>query len=159
MGKNRGMMNLCIPFNTIEKFNSQLSRNDWVSYGRGAPNERSRTRITHNMDAAPVDVVVTLARSTIRTSDLLDLAVGDVIATEKQVRQPLELAIQDVPKFHAHAGAFKGKKAVRIDSIIQRPELPDEPEPTLAGVRRREPGAAKEQPAAKEKADENAPAS
>lgn len=120
LGKNRGMMNLCIPFNTIERFNAQLSRNGWVGYGKANPTEDSRERIRQNVDAAPVEVVVTLARSTIRTRDLLELNVGDIIATEKPVDSPLELAIQQVPKFNARAGAFKGKKAVRVESVLEK---------------------------------------
>jgi len=117
LGRNRGMMNLCIPFNTIEKYNSQLSSNGWVGFGKASPTAGTRSQITRNVDAAPVDVVVTLARSTIRTGDLLGLAIGDVITTEKEISAPLELAIQDVPKFHARAGAFKGKKAVQIEGV------------------------------------------
>ncbi len=123
LGKNRGMMNLCIPFNTIENFNSQLSRNGWVGYGKGKPTPETRGKITSNVDRAPVDIVVTLARSTIRTVDLLELSVGDIITTEKEVKDPLELSVQDVPKFHARAGAFKGKKAVKIESIVETPKL------------------------------------
>ncbi len=122
LGKNRGMMNLCIPFNTIENFNSRLSRNGWVGYGKGTPTPETRGKISTNMNHAPVDIVVTLARSKIRTGDLLELAVGDIITTEKEVNMPLELAVQDVPKFNARVGAFKGKKAVRIESIIERPQ-------------------------------------
>lgn len=123
LGKNRGMMNLCIPFNTVEKFNAQLSRNSWVGYGKGAPTETSRKTITERVDAAPVDLIVTIARSTIKTRDLMDLTEGDIITTEKQVNEPLELAIQNVPKFNAFAGAFKGKKAIQIQSIIDKPTL------------------------------------
>jgi flagellar motor switch protein FliM len=120
LGKNRGMLNLCIPFNTIENYNSKLSRNGWVGYGKGKPTDQTRGKITGSVDAAPVDIVVTLARSKIRTSDLLDLSVGDVITTEKEVQEPLELSIQEVPKFQTRAGAFKGKKAVQIESVIER---------------------------------------
>ena len=67
-----------------------------------------------------MDVVVTLARSKIRTGDLLDLSVGDIITTEQEVKAPLELAVQNVPKYNATAGAFKGKKAVQIKSTIER---------------------------------------
>ena len=119
LGKNRGMLNLCIPFNTIENYNSKLSRNGWVGYGKGTPTARDAWQDHRSVDAAPVDIVVTLARSKIRTGDLLELSVGDIITTEKEVHYPLELAIQDVPKFHAKAGAFKGKKAVRIESTIE----------------------------------------
>jgi len=120
LGKNRGMMNLCIPFNTIEKYNAKLSRNGWVGYGKTSPNDGTRRRIASSIDAAPVDVVVTLARSRIKTSDLLDLSVGDIIATEQDANLPLEVSIQNVPKFHASAGAFKGKKAVQIQRIIEQ---------------------------------------
>jgi flagellar motor switch protein FliM len=121
LGKNRGMINLCIPFNTIENYNSKLSRNGWVGYGKGTPTAETRGKITSSVDHAPVDIVVILARSKIRTADLLELSVGDIITTEKEVNQPLELAVQDVPKYNARAGAFKGKKAVRIESVIEKP--------------------------------------
>ncbi|MFK8115511.1 MAG: flagellar motor switch protein FliM [Rubripirellula sp.] len=126
LGKNRGMLNLCIPFNTIENYNSKLSRNGWVGYGKGKPTNESRGKITTSVDNAPVDVVVTLARSKIRTGDLLDLSIGDIITTEKEVNVPLELAVQDVPKFQASAGAFKGKKAVQIRSVIDKPNRVEE---------------------------------
>ncbi|KLU05937.1 Flagellar motor switch protein FliM [Rhodopirellula islandica] len=119
LGKNRGMMNLCIPFNSIEKYNAKLSRNGWVGYGKTNPTPQSRRKIADSIDAAPVDVVVTLARSKIRTSDLLDLSVGDIITTEQAANSALELSVQDVPKFSAIAGAYKGKKAAQIQATIE----------------------------------------
>ncbi len=127
LGKNRGMMNLCIPFNTIENFNSRLSRNGWVGYGKGTPTTETRGKISTSMNDAPVSIVVTLARSKIRTSDLLELSVGDIITTEQEINAPLELSVQDVPKFNARVGAFKGKKAVRIESIMDRPRREETP--------------------------------
>ena len=123
LGKNRGMLNLCIPFNTVENYNSKLSRNGWVGYGKGTPTSETRGKISSSVDSAPVDIVVTLARSKIQTGDLLDLSVGDIITTEKEVNDPLELAVQSVPKYNARAGAFKGKKAVRIESVIEKKTL------------------------------------
>ncbi len=118
MARNRGMINLCIPYNSIEKFNSQLSKNGFVGYGKTKPTETTRRMISENVDIAPVDLVVTLARSKIRTADLLDLQVGDVITTEQDVSAPLELSVQGVPKFAARPGAYRGKKAVQIDGLI-----------------------------------------
>jgi len=124
LGKNRGMMNLCMPYNTIESFNTNLSRNGWVGYGKGKPTPTTRQKVTRNVDRAMIDVVVTLARSKILTADLLDLSVGDVITTEQEIASPLELSVQNVPKFRARAGAFKGKKAVQIESLIEKPSTP-----------------------------------
>ena len=34
VGEMRGMMNLCIPFNSIERVSGKLSSNNWVSYAK-----------------------------------------------------------------------------------------------------------------------------
>jgi flagellar motor switch protein FliM len=119
LGKNRGLMNICIPFNTVERFNAQLANKGWVGYGKTKPTEITRQTISSSVDVARVEVVVTLAKSKIRTAELLDLAVGDVITTEQDISAPLELAIQGVPKFNARPGAFRGKKAVSIEGLIE----------------------------------------
>ncbi len=51
------------------------------------------------MDRSQVEVVVTLAETTIRTADLIGLRVGDIITTEKDVHTPLEVSVQGVPNF------------------------------------------------------------
>ena len=116
-GKNRGMFNLCIPFNTIEVHNQKLSRNNYVGYNKHPPSPQTKSAMTRNIHDAPLDVVVTLARSKVSTRDLLDLSIGDIVTTDTPVATALEVAIQDVPKFIARPGAFKGKKAIRVDGI------------------------------------------
>jgi flagellar motor switch protein FliM len=116
IGKNRGLINLCIPFNTIERFNSKLSNSGWVGYAKSSANEQTRSTVARSVDAAPVKIVVTLARSRIKTSDLLQLSVGDIITTEQEVKDPLEIAIQDVPKLVGRPGSLKGRKAIRIEA-------------------------------------------
>ncbi len=119
LGEVRGMMNLCIPFNSIERVGNKLTANSWFSYTKSATNDQTKTTIGHQLDGSQVEVVVTLAQSHITTSDLLQLRVGDVITTEKDVKTPLDVSVQGVPKFHAHVGAFKGRKAIQIDGKIE----------------------------------------
>jgi len=61
-------------------------------------------------------LVVTLAESKITTGDLLGLRVGDIITTDTDVNQPLEVAVAGAAKFQASPGAFKGRKAIQIQS-------------------------------------------
>ena len=63
---------------------------------------------------------MTLATSMIRTSDLLDLDVGDIITTEKDPSSPAELLVQGVPKFKVSPGSYQGKKAVQITKWIEK---------------------------------------
>ncbi len=118
LGEVRGMMNLCIPFNSIERIGNKLSANSWQAYGRRASTPESIQQIGKNLRGALVEVVAQLADTTISTGDLLGLRVGDVITTEKDVRSPLTISVQGVQKFRARPGAFKGRKAIQIEQTI-----------------------------------------
>lgn len=118
LGEARGMMNLCVPFNAIERIATRLSANSWVSYGAKKPTPENIQRISNQLNGAVVDVVVELAETNIATSDLIALRVGDIIATEKDVDRPLVVSVEGRPKFHAQPGAFKGRKAIQVIGTI-----------------------------------------
>ncbi len=40
LGEIRGMVNLCIPYNSIERISGKLSANSWVAYGRRSGHAR-----------------------------------------------------------------------------------------------------------------------
>ncbi len=115
LGDVRGMMNLCIPFNSIERFGSKLTANNWVAFGKSGATPQTQEQLSKHLNHALIEMVVTLAETRISTADLLGLRVGDVITTEKDMRTPLEVAVQGQPKFRASPGAFKGHKAIRIE--------------------------------------------
>ncbi len=119
LGDMRGMMNLCIPFNALERISSNLTTNSWVGYTQVQPTEESISQWSRNLKGAELHLVATLAQSTITTSDLLGLRVGDVIKTEQDIHKPIEVAVEGVPKFRARLGAFKGHKAIEIDSRVE----------------------------------------
>ena len=114
IGDARGMMNLCIPFNSIERISTRLSSNSWVSYGKKTATPDNIKRISSQLKDALVEVVVDLAETNISTSDLIGLRVGDIIATEKDVERPLTVSVEGRPKFHAQPGVFKGHKAIQL---------------------------------------------
>jgi flagellar motor switch protein FliM len=119
LGKTRGMINLCIPFNTIERIGSKLSSNSWVGYASSRSTPQSQANIARNLEGAVAELSVTLAKSSIKTSDLFGLRVGDIINTEKDVRMPLEVEVEGVVKFLASPGAFKGRTAISIQSHVE----------------------------------------
>ncbi|NLX56399.1 MAG: flagellar motor switch protein FliM [Planctomycetaceae bacterium] len=114
LGDVRGMMNLCIPFNAIERIGNKLTTNNWVSYTRVAATEESIQQVSKRLEGALVELVATLASSRITTADLLGLRVGDIVTTEQDVHGPLEISVEGVPKFLASPGAVKGRKAVQV---------------------------------------------
>ena len=114
----RGMLNFCIPFNSIERIGNKLSANSWITYGRRNATPESRQQIGRNIKGALVELVAELADTRISTGDLIGLRVGDIITTEKDMNDPLVIQVEGVTKFRAHPGAFKGRKAIQIDHTI-----------------------------------------
>lgn len=119
LGDIRGMMNLCIPYNSIERIGSKLSANSWVAYGRRQATPESVQQISQSLYTSLVELEVELARTRIGTGDLIGLRVGDIITTEKDIHSPLTVSVERVPKFHAHPGAFKGHKAILVEGVIE----------------------------------------
>ena len=111
---SKGVMSLCIPYNSIEHVSSKLSANTWAAYGQDHSTPSTRRLIVENLQSARLAVSVELGRTTISTNDLIGLQVGDVIALEKPADAPMTLYIENAAKFHCSPGAVKGRKAVEI---------------------------------------------
>jgi flagellar motor switch protein FliM len=122
MGEMRGIMNLCIPYNTIEPLAGKLSANTWSSYTQKQPDRRQILNLETGVSNAGVEMVVNLASTKLTAEELVGLAVGDVIVTEHDHHLPLEVSIEGRPKYHGFAGLAKGHKAVRIGKPIVTPE-------------------------------------
>lgn len=120
LGKVRGMVNLCIPFNTIERIGAKLTSNSWFGYSSSQASDDTQHVISSQLDGSNAALTVTLARSTIKTSELFELNVGDIIETEKDASRPMEVEIANVVKFLGFPGSHKGRKAIRISDVIHR---------------------------------------
>ncbi|TWT92310.1 Flagellar motor switch protein FliM [Botrimarina colliarenosi] len=119
LGEVRGMMNLCIPFNSIERIGGKLSANSWVTYSKKPSTPESLQMIGDRLSKSVVELAVDLATSQISTNDLIGLRVGDIITTEKDVHSPLVVSVEGRQKFHASPGSFKGRKAVQVTDLIE----------------------------------------
>ena len=123
VGETRGMVNLCIPFNSIEHIGHKLTANSWVSYSKRPPTAESIQLISDRISAAPVEMVIELAQTSIATADLINLRVGDIIASEKDIHDPLVVSVEGRPKFHARPGQIKGRKAIEVMAILEEHHL------------------------------------
>ncbi len=121
LGETRGMVNLCIPYNAIERIGGKLSSNSWVAWARKASSAQNVEQIARTLRGSPVLLSVRLARTRVSTGELINLRVGDIITTEKDIHRPLLVSVEGVPKFRARPGVFKGHKAIRIDDVILDP--------------------------------------
>lgn len=122
LGEMRGIMNLCIPFNTIEPLASKLSSDTWSAYTKKVADPRQSMNLETGVESASVELVVNLAETKLTTAELGSLSVGDVIMTEKEQGEGLQVFVEGRPMFFAFPGLYKGHKAIRIGRKITRPK-------------------------------------
>jgi flagellar motor switch protein FliM len=119
MGNRAGTMSLCIPYNVIEPVIGLLNQQNWFSYQKKGSQDEHARKLERNVNNAPVEVRAFLAATTMTVSDLMGLAVGDVITTEKAVGKDVLLTVEGRNKYLAQVGQFRGNRAVQITRLCQ----------------------------------------
>jgi flagellar motor switch protein FliM len=111
IGDLRGMMNFCIPFNSIEPVIDQLSANTWLSY---AKKDSRKQNVLAGLRNAPVEMTVHLGETTITAQQLIDLRVGDFLPIDKPTDSPLLIDIGGHSKFWATQHQMRGRKVIKL---------------------------------------------
>lgn len=118
MGGRAGTMALCIPFTVIEPVIDKLSSQGWNAYKKGKQHGDLRDRLEGTLNQAPLRTAALLAETTITMGDLLNMAPGDLIVTDKAASQPVVLSVEGRKKFIANLGQFKGNRAIKVKRAI-----------------------------------------
>lgn len=120
-----GSLRLALPFSSIERLGLQLTGSTSLQYKSPSVAARPASHLTRRLEQSRAEVRVTLSRSTVKTLDMFDLQVGDIISTEKDAKEPLEVEVGGVLKFLASPGLFKGRKAIQIGQVLTTPAVAD----------------------------------
>jgi len=118
MGGRAGTMSLCIPFTVIEPMVEKLAAQSWHSYARGRHDDALQDRLKSKLDRATVATAGVLAETTITVGDLVNMAPGDLIVTDKPATQPAVFTVEGRKKFLGFLGQFKGKRAIKIQRHV-----------------------------------------
>ena len=102
IGDVEGLMNICLPYATLEPVMDKLNTKYWFS------NMQEKDSNTYE------DAI-----ETVSVSDFVNLQVGDVIKIDKKVDQELEVYVGNIKKFTALPGYFENKYAVRVTNVIR----------------------------------------
>lgn len=119
MGDVVGMINICIPFLMLEPIMDKLNVHYYYSStsSRSTPEDTSAIRM--KLDNAFVPLKVLLGRTSITVKDLLELAPGDIIPLERNIKSDLEVVIGQRTKFYGRPGVYDHKFAIQISHIVE----------------------------------------
>lgn len=119
IGDVEGLMNVCLPYMTLEDVMDKLNTKYWFSTMKER-GEMEYTEIIESLIAkAPMPVKAVLGKSAISVSDFINLQVGDIIRLNTKVDDELNVYVGNINKFTALPGASGDRYAVRVTSVIR----------------------------------------
>ena len=121
-GDSEGLMNICLPFMTLESVIDRLNTRFWFASIKEKDSEKYNDVIESIIQKAPMPVKVVLGKTLISVSDFVGLAPGDIIRLDKHVDEELDIYVSNIRKFTALPGSVGEDYAVRITSIIKEEE-------------------------------------
>jgi flagellar motor switch protein FliM len=119
IGDVEGLMNICLPFITLEPVMDKLNTKFWYSSQKEKAGESYSDTVEALISHAKIPVTAVLGNSTITVADFSQLQIGDIVRLDTKVDQELDVFVGDIKKFQALPGASGKDYAVRVTQIIR----------------------------------------
>ena len=119
IGEVEGLMNICLPFDTLENVMDKLNTKYWFSTMKEKDENTYEEAIESLISRADIPIKATLGQSSISVNDFVNLQKGDIIKLESKIGEELEVYVGNIKKFNALPGSSNDNYAVRITSIIR----------------------------------------
>ena len=122
IGDTEGLMNVCLPFFTLEDVMDMLNTKYWYSTLQKDDKTDYEDQIESLIKRVDVPVKAVLGRSQVSVNDFLNIAVGDIIRLDTRVDSDMNIYVGNIRKFTALPGSSKDKYAVRVTSELGEEE-------------------------------------
>jgi len=122
IGGVEGLMNICLPFITLEDVMDKLNTKYWFSTMQNKDESSYADVIETAINKALVPVSAYLGKSQITVIDFVNLQVGDIIKLDRCVEDELDVYVGNIVKFKALPGSFSDNYAVKITEIYREEE-------------------------------------
>lgn len=119
IGDVEGLMNICLPFATLEEVMDKLNTKYWFSTMKEKDENTYEEAIEALISRAEIPIRAVLGTSNISVSDFVNLQKGDIIKLNAEVGQELDIYVANIKKFKALPGSSNDNFAVRVTSIIR----------------------------------------
>lgn len=119
IGDVEGLMNVCLPFVTLDPVMDKLNTKYWFSTLQEKDNQSYQEVIESIIDRAQIPMKAVLGQSMISVGDFVNLQLGDIIRVNRKVDDELDVYVGNIKKFAALPGYSENKYAVRITEVIK----------------------------------------
>jgi flagellar motor switch protein FliM len=122
IGDVDGIMNICLPFFTIEEVIEKLNTKFWYSRMKDSDEEDFSGYVESLIRRVEVPITAYLGRSVITVNDFAGLQCGDIIRLDTKAEEPLPVYVGNIKKFLAAPGKSGDKYACRVTTVIREEE-------------------------------------
>ncbi len=122
VGDVEGLMNVCLPFFTLESVIDKLNTKSWFSSIQEASDEDYEQYVESMLKKVDVPLKVQLGKNQITVNYFVNLQYGDIIRLDTKTDSDLEVFVGNIKKFTALPGTNQDKYAVRVTSVIREEE-------------------------------------
>ncbi|MCM1495349.1 MAG: flagellar motor switch protein FliM [Bacteroides sp.] len=114
-----GMMNVCLPFLTLEDVMDRLNTKYWYSTMQTREESSYIDVIETAISKAQIPLKAVLGTSAISVNDFVNLQRGDIIKVSRQYEDELDIYVGNILKFKALPGSASENYAVKITKVIR----------------------------------------
>ena len=118
-GDATGSIHFCIPYSTLEPIRDVLYSS--IQGDASEPDRRWVNLLTHQIQAAEIEIIAELGHAPATVEQLLALKAGDFI--ELDLNPIIEAKVDGVPLLEAHYGTSNGKFALKVDKMLNNQNL------------------------------------
>ena len=122
IGDVEGMMNICLPYFTLEDIMDNLNTKFWYSTMQEASDEDYQEHLESLVKRVSVPLRAILGTSRISVNDFMNLQLGDIIRLDSEINNDLTVYVGNIKKFTAVPGSSKEKYAVQVTSVLGEEE-------------------------------------
>lgn len=119
IGDVEGLMNICLPYLTLEPVMDKLNTKFWYSNMQERAEQEYADTIEAMISKVIIPVKAILGTSVISVGDFSGLQVGDIVRLDTKVDEELNVYVGNIKKFTALPGASGEDYAVRITSVLR----------------------------------------
>ena len=114
-----GLLNICIPYGTVEAIALKFNAASWFAAIRKEPLTTNVQAIAKQVNIVELSVIAELGTATINLQDILTLQVGDLIVTDRLVKEDLDIRVGNLIKFRGRPGIMGKRMAMSITQKVE----------------------------------------
>ncbi len=126
IGDVEGLMNVCLPYITLEPIMDKLNTKFWYSNMQEKDDQSYNSTVERLINKSAIPVNVVLGKTSISVNDFASLRPGDIIRLDTKVDDELSIYVGDIKKFNGLPGTRGKKYAVRVTKVIREEKEEDE---------------------------------